>query len=113
MSRAYEVDFSEANADLAELIRLSASRRFDLFSYLRLLSEAGAPTFCADVNDVAAITTGCRVVHYKLSEGLKVILTALRAWHFDSDKVKRATSVKGSRAAAAPSSRRRHAGTLR
>ena len=36
--------------------------------YLRLLSEAGAPTFCVDVDDVAAIATGGRIVRYKLSQ---------------------------------------------
>lgn len=87
MAEPFEPDFSRSDADMAELMRLSKLYRFDLFSYLRLLSEAGAPTLSADVDDVPAIPARGRVVRYQLSEGLGVILTALRARNLDTDEI--------------------------
>lgn len=62
--------------------------------YLCLLSDAGAPALCADVNDVAAMPAGGHVVCYKLSERLMVILAALRAKYLDSNEVKRGTGKR-------------------
>jgi hypothetical protein len=89
----YEPDFSECNRDLDELIALSAACGFDLFSSIRLLSEAGAPTLCAQVNDVSAISTGHRVIRYQLSEGLKVVLSAFRARDIHPHKIKGSPGV--------------------
>jgi hypothetical protein len=80
-------DFSECNLEMKELMRLSRFAGFDLFSLLRLFSEAGAPTFCAQIDDGTAPSTGRRVIHYKLSEGLRVILSALRARNIDPYKI--------------------------
>jgi hypothetical protein len=82
-------DFRQANADLRSLTRLTALYRFDLYEYLRLLSEAGAPLFCADVDDISAVTARRAVVHYKLSDGLLVVLAAFRARKLNYHKVKR------------------------
>lgn len=83
----YIPDFSEANRDLDELVGLSLRSRFDLFEFLRLLSEAGAPTLCCEVDNGPASSTGCRVVRYQLGEGPKVLLTALGAKDLDSDEI--------------------------
>jgi hypothetical protein len=72
-------DFAAANADMDELIRLSAICRFDLFVFLRLLSEAGAPILCCEVDPEFAIPADRRIARYKLSEALRMILSALRA----------------------------------
>lgn len=92
MADPFELDFSQSNADMGDLIRLSTLSGFDLFVYLRLLSEASAPTICCEVDDSSAGTTGARIVRYKLSEGLQVILTALRARNLNVNEVSRAPS---------------------
>jgi hypothetical protein len=68
-------------------MRLAALYAFDLFGYLKLLSEAGAPTFCCEINDEPAIPTSRRIARYKLSEALTVILAALRARNLNSDEI--------------------------
>lgn len=87
MVESFEPDFSQSNADMDELGRLSKLHGFNLFEYLRLLSEAGAPTLCCEINEEPAIAAGCRIVRYKLSEGLQVVLAALRARNLDPDEV--------------------------
>src|ERR1700726_1354475 len=83
----YEPDFQEANAELDELIGLANDRTFDLFEFLRLFSEAGAPVFTCKVDDEAAGTTNSRIVRYQLSEGLRVILAALRTQDRNGDMI--------------------------
>ena len=88
MENPFTPDFSQSNADMAELVRLSQLCGFDLFVYLRLLSEAGAPTLCGHVDDGTAVTTGGCVVRYQLCEGLQIILAALRARNGQANEVK-------------------------
>lgn len=85
-------EFSQANADMADLIRLAKLYGFALFEYMSLLSDVGAPALCCQVDDVPTTVTGGRVAHYKLSEALRVILTALRAGNFGVGQVKLSAS---------------------
>jgi hypothetical protein len=87
-------DFTECNRHLDELIALSAACGLDLFSFIRLLCEAGAPALCAQVNDIFAISAGQRVVRYPLSDGLKVVLSALRARNIHTHKIKSRSGVR-------------------
>ena len=84
-------DMERATSDFRELQALAESYRFDLYSYLRLLTKLGLPVFTADVDDVAAIPASGRVVRYKLSEGLLICLSALRARKIESDEIERGT----------------------
>jgi hypothetical protein len=84
-----EPDFSDARKNMDEIALLSAACGFDLFEALRLLSKAGAPVFCCDVDYRPAIATGHSVVRYQLSERLKALLTALRAENFNANEIER------------------------
>ena len=86
-----EPDFSSAHEGMEELVHLSAVHRFDLFEALRLLSQAGAPTFCCDIDDS---TTGHRIIRYQLSERLKALLSALRAENLNADEIERAVRFR-------------------
>ena len=105
MSKATEYipDFSESNRDLSELVALSLRHRFDLFEYLRLLSEAGAPSICCEVDSSTAGSAGSRIVRYKLSEGLLVILAALRARNLNHDEIRGSARSGGAVSSAASS----------
>lgn len=92
----FEPDFSQSTADMAELARLSALGSFDLFVYLRLLSEAGLPTLACEVDRCAAKVAGRRVVRYQLGEPLRAILLALRARHVDEDEIKSRSGARRS-----------------
>ena len=48
---------------LQELRKLSELYAFDLFEFLRHLSQADAPVLCAEVNNSTAIATDGRVIH--------------------------------------------------
>lgn len=85
--KAFTPDFESANRDLDELTSLSRLCNFDLFEFMRLLSEAAAPVMTCEVDDAPAIATGSSVARYKLSEALLVILSALRARNLDGDKI--------------------------
>ena len=91
-----EPDFSKSDRDMDDLIRLASAHRFDFFEFLRLISEAGAPTLSCEVDQIAAVRTGRRIVRYKLGEGLQVILTALRARNLNTDKVECGSAVGNS-----------------
>ena len=79
MPNDFDHDNGTTTDDLLELYELSRVCAFDLFEYLRLLSEAGASAVICKVDEVPAIDTGRRVARYQLSEALLVILAALRA----------------------------------
>lgn len=87
MADEMEPDFSQSNAEMRELRALSDLYLFDLHEFLRLLSEAGAPTLSAYVDDKATDAAGRTIVRYQLSEGLRTVLLALRARHLDANKV--------------------------
>src|SRR5665213_2729434 len=104
MDNPFVPDFTAANADLDELTALARLHRFDLFKFLSLFSEAGAPTFCCEVNDEPAIATGRRIVRYKLSDGLLAVLQALRARHVDEDHIEVGPGAGRASAGRGPSS---------
>lgn len=81
-----EPDFSSAHEGMEELVHLSAVHRFDLFEALRLLSQAGAPTFCCEIDD--------SIIRYQLSERLKALLSALRAENLNADEIERAVRFR-------------------
>ena len=85
-------DFSTANADLDELKYLSRLHGFDLFEFLRRLSEAGAPALTCKVDHVPTEGACGRIAQYKLSEALLTVLSALRARHVDMDEVEGCTT---------------------
>lgn len=86
-SEFYTPDFTQANADLDELVRLSGLCGFNLFEFLRLFSEAGAPTFCCEVYNEPTEGASGGVVRYKLSEGLHAVLTAFRTRNLDQGDI--------------------------
>ena len=96
MNQPFDPDFSQANTSLDELVALSNSHGFNLFEFLRLFSEAGAPTFVCEVDNEPTITTGRRIVRYKLSEGLVVVLKALRTRNVNENDVKIGPGMGGS-----------------
>lgn len=89
-----EPDFSSAHEGMEELVHLSAVHRFDLFEALRLLSQAGAPTFCCEIDDSTTIAAGRRIIRYQLSERLKALLSALRAENLNADEIERAVRFR-------------------
>jgi hypothetical protein len=80
-------DFSNANADLDALVLLSSLFDFDLFEFIRLLSNAGAPVMTCNINDAPAGSAGGRVVVYQLSEALQSVLAALRARNGNASEI--------------------------
>lgn len=88
MGASIDLDFSSANRELDEIVKLSASLDFDLFEFLRLLSEEGLPTFTCEVDDVATRATRRRVARYELCQKLKMLLSTLRARNRDADEIK-------------------------
>ena len=80
-------DMDKALADMRELSELARARSFDLFMYLRELTDLGAPVFRAYVNDVAAVSALDCVVHYKLDNGLLALLAALRAMDIHANEI--------------------------
>lgn len=83
----FEFDHAQHDADLDELIKLAQLHRFDLFVFLRVLSEAGAGVDRCKIDHGATGVAGGRVVRCELSEGLKALLAALRARNLDADEV--------------------------
>ena len=77
MNVKYAPDTS--HEQLAELTELARVTGFDLFQYIKLLSDAGAPVFRCEIDTETASATGDVIATYKLSEALIVIMTALRA----------------------------------
>jgi len=77
MNVKYAPDTS--HEQLAELTELARVAGFDLFQYIKLLSDAGAPVFRCEIDTETASATGDVIATYKLSEALVVIMTALRA----------------------------------
>jgi hypothetical protein len=92
MSNSIDPDFSSANRDLDEIIALAAPLDFDLYEFLRLLSEEGLPTLTCEVDEVVAGTARRRVARYQLGEKLKVLLSALRTGNLDTDEIKGGSS---------------------
>src|SRR4051794_24242022 len=86
---------SQALADLKELNTLSMRWGFDLTERLRCLSDTGAPIFRANVNDIATIGAGNRIVRYQIADELLADLAALRVQtrHIDSDVINRGHSL--------------------
>jgi hypothetical protein len=80
-------DFTRCNDDLDELIELSVSRGFDLFEFLRLLSEAGFPTLCCEVDYDATDNAFNAVCVYQLSEPVLRLLAALRTGDLNADEI--------------------------
>jgi hypothetical protein len=80
-------DFSEANRDLDELVRLSRAQFFDLHGFLLLISEAGFPTFAVKTDEAAAVTAPGSVIYYQIGKPLQVLLAAMRAGDFDPNEV--------------------------
>jgi hypothetical protein len=87
MSAKLIPDFTSANADLDELVAAAGRRGFDLFEYLRLFSEAGAPVFTCEIDHEAACPAGHFVAVYQLNKALKVVTAALRASNVDAREV--------------------------
>lgn len=88
MDDQIDLDFSSANRDLDEIVELAAPLDFDLFEFLRLLSEEGLPTFTCEVDEVAAKGTSRRVARYQLSQELAGLLATLRTRNLDADEIK-------------------------
>jgi hypothetical protein len=85
------LDNAQALAELDELTALSKlGAGFDLFEFLRLLTQAGLSPFVLEVDRSAAVATGDVVQRHHLSEPMKGLLAALRALHGYADKVERA-----------------------
>lgn len=85
----YIPDMTQALADLKELNALSVRWGFDLSERLRSLSDAGTPVFRANVNDVAAIGAGNRIVRYQITDELLTDLTTMRARNVHPDVINR------------------------
>jgi hypothetical protein len=92
MTRPIELDFSQSNADMRELVQLANLSGWNLFEYLRLLSEAGAPVLRCQVDEATAMATERRIGRYQLSEALLVVLAAMRARHLNQNNVESAAS---------------------
>lgn len=82
-----EPDMAQALADLRELRALAASQGFELFEFLRQLSEDGTPVLRADVNVCATIGATHNVALYSLSEPVKACLAALRMRDRDTNEL--------------------------
>lgn len=89
MNITYAPDTS--HEQLAELTELARVTGFDLFQYIKLLSDAGAPVFRCEIDPETASATGDMIATYKLSEALVVIMTALRAKNVNPRNVSGAT----------------------
>lgn len=77
----------EAMAQYRELIELSRLQDFDLYSLMRLLSDAGCAPICRDVDREPTETADSIIVHYKFSEALHAFLVALRARQVEQSEV--------------------------
>lgn len=85
-------------AELRELVALSAleaTGMHDLFEDIRLLSEAGLPSFCAEVDSSPPVATGGLFFRHKLADRLGARLSALRARHINSGKVEGSSGGHG------------------
>jgi hypothetical protein len=79
---------SSALDELRELRELAELFKFDLFVFLRELTNLGAVTLRAQVDDIPAVSTGDVSIHFELGEGLKALLLTLRTQNLHSDEVK-------------------------
>jgi hypothetical protein len=82
-------DMDQALGEMRGLVELACLRRIDLFVYLRELTDLGAPFLRADIDASRTAGTSDQIVHYKLDNGLKALLLALRAGNFHADEVER------------------------
>jgi hypothetical protein len=84
-----------ASDEMRELRELAELYRFDLFMYLRHLTDLDAPVCTAEVDDVSAVGTVGVGVHFKLCEGLKALLLTLRARNSNADEIEGRTCNRG------------------
>ncbi|MGC2529896.1 MAG: hypothetical protein WA639_19270 [Candidatus Acidiferrum sp.] len=76
-------NFSDAIAELKELSLLEVN----LPEALDHFAQTGLPLFVCEIDFAATKTTGNLVFSYKLSDQLKVSLSAVRARKLDSESV--------------------------
>jgi hypothetical protein len=79
----------EAIEEMRELAELARLCQFDLFVYLRELTDLGAGVLVANVDAEATVRTARHVVHYKLADGLKALLLTFRARNRHTDEIER------------------------
>jgi hypothetical protein len=94
-------DMDEALDQFRELAALSKLYSFDLFIYLRELNDLGTPILRAYVDDTPAKRTDDIIVHYELDDGLKILLTTLRAMNVHAGTIKASSSERAALAIAA------------
>lgn len=84
-----EVEFAEALAELRELADLGGNDDLETLEVFRRMRDQGAPGLDCEVDRSAAATTGRVIYRYKLPQGLKVRLIALRvrARHLDPNPI--------------------------
>lgn len=92
MSEIEEESRAQAHADLRELIALSKLFKFNLYEVCRLFSQLRLPPFSSEIDEVATIATGRRVVRYKLAEWLAIPLAALRTFEVGVNEIERSAS---------------------
>lgn len=84
---------ASAAEQMAELRKLAELQNFDLFVFLRELTQLGAVTLRAKVNPATTIGTEGPAFIDELGEGVLALLAALRARHVSADEIERRSSV--------------------
>jgi hypothetical protein len=80
--------------ELRELRTLASAQVFDLFEFLRLVSDAGFPVF--EIKHLSASGAARIVVSYQLNNIVQALLVALRARDSHSAEVEGRSGQRGS-----------------